>query len=239
MIPGTPILMLNGRPPVRLLERLQPGPWTGSARVGGLLPVECGAEGEAWSRPGLLAAADGGANALWRAGLPAGLVGGDLDSLLPEARAWHLSRGARLEELPDQDHNDLEKVLDLLAVMEVERCWVAGFEGGRLDMLLGLAGLLESARPRLRLLGEEQVLIPLAAGRHAFTAREGEPFSLLALAGDCVLGMEGARWSAGELRLEPGCRGVSNRATGGPLVITARRGALLLARRAPWAESAW
>jgi thiamine pyrophosphokinase len=230
------ILMLNGRPPTRLLERLRPGPGEGFATLAEPLPVEEGPEGEAWKRPGLLVAADGGANALWRAGLPAGLIVGDLDSLLEEARDWHLARGAALVESHWQENNDLEKALELL---KTERCWVAGFEGGRLDMLLGLlAHLAPEHRPRLRLLGEEQILIPLAHGTHLFSATAEEPFSLLALGGNCELELRGAHWG-GHLELEPGCRGVSNRARGGPLEIALRRGALLLARRAPWAGAAW
>jgi thiamine pyrophosphokinase len=235
---GTPLLVLNARPPVRLLERLAPGPVPGEVRCRDGLPVECGPAGESWARLGELWAADGGGNALWRAGLPARAVVGDLDSLLPEARDWHKARGARIVEQADQDCNDLEKALACLLAAGVERCWVAAFEGGRLDMLLGLSGWLHPDRqPRLRLLGEEQVVHPLTPGRHEFDLAVDEPFSLVPLAAACQVEIRGARWEGPACRIEPGCRGVSNRARGGRLLLAVAGGAPLLVRRAPWAES--
>jgi len=227
-----PLLFLNGRAPQALLERIQPAAG-GHVRLDAPLP---GVAGDGWTAPGPLWAADGGANALWRAGLPAACVVGDLDSLEPEARRWHEAHGARVEERPGQDDNDLEKALALLAAEGHRRCWVAGFEGGRLDMLLGLASLLgRDGVPALRLLGGEQILLPLAPGRHRLERPAGERFSLLCLGPTGArLDLAGARWEGRAMVLEPGCRGVSNRATGGPLLVDVTQGRLLLALPAPW-----
>jgi thiamine pyrophosphokinase len=227
-----PLLILNGRAPRALLERLLP---TGGGHVRLDLPLP-GVVGDGWTGPGPLWAADGGANSLWQAGLPATRVVGDLDSLEPEARHWHEAHGARVVEFPGQDDNDLEKALALLAAEGHHRCWVVGFEGGRLDMLLGLASLLgRGPAPALRLLGEEQILLPLATGRHVLERPAGERFSLLCLdPAGARLDLSGARWQGGGLELAPGCRGVSNRAAGGPLVVDVSRGQLLLALPAPW-----
>lgn len=234
----TPLLLLNGHTPEALLRLLHPGRTAGSVELASILPVEEGAHGEAWTRLGELWAADGGANCLSAAGLPAAVVVGDLDSLSPEARRWHGERGARLLECPGQEDNDLEKALALLAAEGHRRCWVAGFEGERLDMLLGLAGLLDpEGSPALRLLGTSQILIPLGPGEHVFPVVADEAFSLLAQPA-ARLELAGARWEGVELELGPGCRGVSNRALGGRLTLRVRSGRLLLVRRAPWSLGA-
>jgi thiamine pyrophosphokinase len=238
MLTSTPILLLNGRPPAALLRCLRAATPVGHVTLTLRLPVENGAAGEDWGRLGPLWAADGGANALPAAELPAACVVGDLDSLEPAARDWHLSHGARLLECPGQDDNDLEKALAQLAAAGHERCWVAGFEGERLDMLLGLGTLLDAAgRPALRLLGEHQILIPLGPGCHEFTALPDEFFSLLAPV-PCHLELTGARWGGADLLLGPGCRGVSNRALGGVLTLRVHSGQLLLVRSAPWGDAA-
>lgn len=191
---------------------------------------------DGWDAPGPLWAADGGANTLWRAGLPAACVVGDLDSLEPHARAWHEERGARILRQAGQEDNDLEKALSVLGAEGHQRCWVAGFEGGRLDMLLGLASLLGRSRTTaLRLLGEEQILLPLGPGRHVLERPAGERFSLLCLdPAGARLDLGGSQWNGRDMRLEPGCRGVSNRTVAGPLVVDLHQGRLLLVLPAPW-----
>jgi len=233
----TPLLLLNGRHPHALLEHLQ-GQSTSEEGFG--LPFHL-ADGPLldplWNKVGELWAADGGANALWRASLPAAAIVGDLDSLDPLARRWHEERGARVLERPDQDHNDLEKALDELAKTGHQRCWVAAFEGGRLDMVLGLSTRLAPGRtPELRLAGEEQLVLPLARGSHHFTLEEGAGFSLIAPQ-ECRLSLQGARWSHQDMRLAPGCRGISNRALGGALAILVLEGWVLLTVKAPWGHA--
>jgi len=233
MIDGTPLLVLNGHPPRALLAAL--------ANAGeawwSTLPACAGEAGAAWRRPGPVWAADGGANTLWAEGLAAAAVVGDLDSIAPAALDWHRARGARILARRDQDHNDLEKALAELAAAGAARCWVAGFEGERLDMFLGLSALLGPGRPpRLALAGEAQVVLPLAAGRQVLELGVDARFSLLALAEVCRLDLEGARWQGRDIRLEPGCGGVSNRARGA-VTVTVHRGSPLVAIRAPWAES--
>jgi thiamine pyrophosphokinase len=234
----TPLLILNGRAPLALLARLRPGAQPGWVDLPGPLPVEHGPEGSAWSQWGPLWAADGGANTLHAAALPAACVVGDLDSLTEAARLWHVRHGARLLECPEQDDNDLEKALKRLAAAGFTRCWVGGFEGDRLDMLLGLTALLDApGAPALRLLGERQILLPLAPGEHVFPIAPEEAFSLLAPMG-CRLDLAGARWGGAGLELRPGCHGVSNRALGGLLRLTVLQGRAHLVRQAPWGSDA-
>ncbi|MFA7331907.1 MAG: thiamine pyrophosphokinase [Candidatus Delongbacteria bacterium] len=234
----TPLLILNGRAPTALLARLRPAAQPGWVDLPAPLPVEMGEEGAAWTRSGPLWAADGGANTLHAAALPAACVVGDLDSLTAEARLWHVRHGARLLECPEQDDNDLEKALRHLAAAGCPRCWVGGFEGDRLDMLLGLAALLDvPGAPALRLAGEQQILLPLGPGEHVFPVAAEEAFSLLAPAG-CRLNLAGARWGGPGLELRPGCHGVSNRALGGQLRLTVLQGRVHLVRQAPWGSDA-
>jgi thiamine pyrophosphokinase len=231
--PGAaPLLVLNGRTPQALLEHLRPD---GSGHVRLDLPLP-GVVGDGWDPPGPLWAADGGANTLWNAGLPAACVVGDLDSLEPEARSWHEARGARILRQSGQDDNDLEKALSVLGAEGHPRCWVAGFEGGRLDMLLGLASMLNrTSAPALRLLGGEQILLPLQPGPHLLELPAGERFSLLCLdPAGARLDLRGSRWDGQDMTLEPGCRGVSNQTLTGPLEVDLHRGSLLLVLPAPW-----
>lgn len=232
----TPLLFLNGRAPTALLERLKAhlSPEAGEHRSlimapPSLLPA-------AWMEPGALWAADGGANLLWKAGLPAAVVVGDLDSVWPEALRWHTEQGARVLERPDQERNDLEKALDELLRAGHGGCWVAAFEGGRLDMQLGLGTWLAPGRtPLLRLAGEEQCVLRLEPGKHQLDLAPDSLFSLVALE-PCLLSLNGARWSGSDFWLEPGCHGVSNLATGHAVEIQVKEGWLLLAFSAPWSR---
>lgn len=233
---STPLLFLNGRNPAALLERLKlhvAHPDQGQRPLimapPSLLPP-------AWMEPGALWAADGGANLLWKVGLPASVVVGDLDSVLPQALRWHTEHGARLLERPDQDRNDLEKALDELQRAGHEGCWIAAFEGGRLDMQLGLGAWLAPGRkPLVSLAGEEQCVFRLDKGEHALELPLGERFSLVSMSA-CRFSLSGARWSGVDMCLEPGCHGVSNEAEGERLSIHVQEGWLLLALSAPWSR---
>lgn len=225
-MPGEcPLLVLNGR--------LEP------ALARWLVEVRAGRKPETGLGPHTvrddLLAVDGGADRLVLAGLPAAIVAGDLDSVSDEALAWHEARGARRVLLPDPDANDLEKVLALARERGARRGCVAAFEGARLDMLLGLFALLGRAdTPPLLLLGSSQIARALPPGEHAVPTAADEPFSLVAPIRAAAVELKGAVWTLDRSRpLEPGCRGVSNRATGDELLVSSDA-PLLLFRAAPW-----
>lgn len=222
-----PLLVLNGRLDPALAR------WLGEVRGGRIpdaLPAPFSAEGE-------LLAVDGGADRLRSADLPAALVAGDLDSVSAEGLAWHRNRGAAIVELSDQSANDLEKALALARSRGAERCCIAAFEGTRLDMLLGLFALLPlSGSLPLLLLGADQLARALPAGRHRLPTAPGVPFSLVAPSQAVAVTLVGARWPLeAQEPLRPGCRGVSNRATGDELLLDCD-GPLLHFSDAPWSE---
>ena len=97
-----------------------------------------------WKISSFRACADGGANRLYQAHpeLVPDLIRGDLDSLQPSVRLHYEKYGTRVEEDPDQNTNDLDKVLQWLYKQQEQQqkhfdggVIVYGAFGGRFDQV--------------------------------------------------------------------------------------------------------
>ncbi len=210
------LVILNGDPPAGLLRRIAAGR--------GLPRNICPRE-ESLPAGLHLMAADGGARALEETGLRADWIVGDLDSLNGEPLEEQRARGARLRHVPEQDRSDLVKCLETARAEGYRQIWIAGFEGSRFDMLLGLLALAPGAARwgRIHLLARSQSAVLIRPGSWSFTCAVGERFSLVAAdgrPGTCTL--EGLAWSGENLRIPPGCGGVSNRCTMELVRVTSR-----------------
>ncbi|MGH2345100.1 MAG: thiamine diphosphokinase [Chloroflexota bacterium] len=183
-----------------------------------------------------LICADGGADAVLRAGLTPDLLLGDMDSISPANLDRLRASGMRVvEHRPDKDKTDLELALDTAPAIGATRITIAGALGGdRLDHSLG--NLLLLSLPALR--GIETRMISgateaLAVWTQAtIEGRIGDYVSLFPLT-DQVLGVrtEGLRYPLrGETLLRAYTRGVSNELVCETASVSVSDGCLLAIR---------
>lgn len=192
------------------------------------------------ARPGtLVIGADGGAGRSHAAGVPVGLVVGDLDSLDPRALARLAAASAEIRRAaPDKDESDTE--LALLEALDrgLGPVVILGALGGaRLDH--ELANLLLLADPRLD--GRDVAIVDgpttvRRAGTHdgpgslVVDGRPGDLLTLLPIAGT-VEGVttHGLRYPLAAEPLPPGpARGLSNELLGTSASVVTLRGRLLV-----------
>lgn len=169
-------------------------------------------------------AADGAADALWDAGLTAGAIIGDLDSLQDES-VW-AARGVPLIRIADQETTDFSKCLDSVQA-DVSIC--VGFTGGRLDHTLAcITEISRRADRRVVLVGEADLCFVLP-GEISFDLSKGETVSLWPVAPLVVEATRGLEWDATGLAMAPDAKiGTSNRALGGEVFIRASGGPLIV-----------
>jgi thiamine pyrophosphokinase len=194
----------------------------------------------------LLIAADGGANALHRAGIAPGLVVGDLDSLDEAALAWLEAQGCAVERAPrEKDETDLELALLLALERGAATIDVLGSLGGRLDHTLAnvaMLGMRELAGRRVRLLDTTQELLALRAGEQlALAGSVGDTVSLLPLSAEAQgITIDGFLYPLHEATLRADrARGVSNVLLRPPGTVALREGALLVIHHFDAGEHQW
>ena len=173
----------------------------------------------------ILAAADGGAVQLLRAGLVPDVVIGDLDSL-PASLQRTLVHA--LVPCKTQQNNDLEKALSYLAKKGITSCALAGFAGGRVDFTFGNFLLLArmAKKMNLTLVGETWQLYALCKSR-SFTCKKGVRASLLPLTRCSGVSLEGFVYSLKNATLPVGTtRTLSNQIKATRVRVSLRRGVL-------------
>lgn len=159
------------------------------------------------------------------AGVPVSFVIGDMDSLRDREVGFPLVDAGPHDQ---QNSSDSEKAILFALERRAERIVLVGATGGRLDHTLANVGLAAKYADRAEVvladdLGELRVL----RGRHELALPAGATVSLLPLTEDAVVRTWGLQWElAGPL--EPGTRGVSNRALGGHAVIEVSAGTVAL-----------
>jgi len=182
----------------------------------------------------LLAAVDGGAEALLEAGLTPALLVGDLDSITAGTREILESAGVETVLLPTaKDETDTEAALRLVVERGADDITVYGALGGpRLDHLLGNLFLLSSpwlAPVMVRLVDDRHEAF-LAKGDASFAGEPGDTVSLLPLTPEVEdVRTEGLLYPlAGEALVQAETRGISNAMTGPMARVTHGAGVLLV-----------
>ena len=181
----------------------------------------------------LVIAADGGGDALARAGVAPHVLIGDLDSIAPAALAWAQSQGAEvLRYAAEKDETDLELALLLAAERGAQRIDVLGALGGRWDHSLANVALL--ALPEI----QGKAVRIIGVGQRAFLVRDsaviegdvGDTVSLLPIAGAAHgITTRGLRYPLREATLHfERSRGVSNVLEQTPGSVKVREGLLLV-----------
>jgi thiamine pyrophosphokinase len=185
----------------------------------------------------VLIAADGGGDALARAGVAPHVLVGDLDSIAPAALEWAQAQGAEVQRhAAEKDETDLELALLLAAERGAQRIDVLGALGGRWDHSLANVALLalpELAGRRVRLVGSGQQAF-LVRKRATIEGRAGDTISLLPLAGPAHgVTTAGLRYPlhGATLHFERS-RGVSNVLEQPPGSVTVGAGLLLVVQTA-------
>ena len=161
--------------------------------------------GGAWP----VVAADGGADAVARAGLKPALVAGDFDSI----SSPQLFSGSRVVEMPDQDRTDFSKALDLV---EAPLVIGLGLLGKRLDHTLAATNTLALAGGRAVVLLDRLDAVFFSRGVVAMDLEAGDRVSVWPLQGQAFAGSKGLVWPLDGLLLEPASvTGTSNRVAEG------------------------
>jgi len=180
----------------------------------------------------IVIAADSGLHQAALLDLEVDLIVGDLDSVDPAALEASIARGARVERHPiAKDETDLELALRAASLLHVERVFVVGGAGGRLDHFL--ANLVLLASPQLAHL-EIEALVGSARVRpiHEIAELHGKPgdlVTLLALGGPA----RGVRTTGlaypldGEDLLPGSTRGVSNELCASSATVSLSEGVVL------------
>lgn len=173
----------------------------------------------------LVAAADGGAAQLVRAGLVPDAIIGDLDSL-PVSLRRKLS--CVLVHRKTQQNNDLEKALSYLAKKGVSACTLVGFMGGRADFTFGNFLLLAkwAKKMELTLAGETWQLYALCKSR-SFACKKGVRASLLPLTRCGGVSLEGFVYPLTKATLSVGTtRTLSNQTKSARVRVSLQKGVL-------------
>ena len=191
------------------------------------------------AEPGLVVAADAGAETALAFGLTPDVVVGDLDSLDPRVAAELAGREVPIVRHPrDKDATDGELAVEYaLAHGPAEPLLLVGFLGGpRLDQLVANLELLVSLPSETMLLDErnEARLVRAGASR-SWTPEPDEVISLVPFGTDAVgVTTAGLRWPLLDARLPLGStRGVSNEPVATSVTVSLAQGRLLVTRHFP------
>ncbi len=179
----------------------------------------------------LVVAADGGLEALRRAGWPVHAVVGDMDSVAEISLAWARAQGAEILTHPARkDFTDLELVMEY-ACKQAEVVHVIMSASGRLDHTMGNLLILASDRWATAVVtaSVEGARVEVVRGLHTLSARVGETVSLLAVGEQCRVEMtSGLEYPLHDEWLDPtAARGVSNVVTAQPATIKLSEGVML------------
>ncbi len=183
---------------------------------------------------GFVVAADSGLDSCHAAGVVPDLVVGDMDSLSDPALLSAFPADRVLLFPRDKDETDTEIGLRILHERGRGDVTIAGGAGGRMDHLLGVAGLFERETPPVRwITGSEDLL--LVSGEAVFSGWSGSTVSVFPV-GDraAELHSEGLKWPLDGLELRRGYCGISNVAQADRVLVRVGIGKLLVVHSFKW-----
>jgi thiamine pyrophosphokinase len=178
--------------------------------------------------------ADGGCEAVLRAGLEPSLVVGDLDSIAPATLNALEARGIAIQRVPAwKDESDGELAVEAALGMAPDELLILGAHGGRTAMGMANLGLLRRAHARgveAQIVGRGETLRLVGPGEPlALRGLVGATFSVLPWDGSAEVGLQGTDWDHDRVILEAGtARGVSNRIRSDPAEVRVHRGLALV-----------
>jgi thiamine pyrophosphokinase len=186
----------------------------------------------------LFVCADGGANTARSHDVMPDLVIGDLDSV--NARTLRWCRWTRIVRVRRQDNTDLEKALDHLLTKGVRDVLILGAAGGRLDMTLGNLSVLWNYTSRMTITcaGDGWRAHPVV-GTLVLAARPKSTVSLVPFGACSGITLGGLKYPLRNARMRIGEIGVSNVAVRAQVMVTVKRGRMLVLvdDDRPWSAS--
>jgi len=181
----------------------------------------------------LFVCADGGANTAAKMGLKPDAIVGDMDSI-------HAKTLARFPRIPrhedfDEHSTDLEKAIAWTIKQRCEHIVVVGAAGKRLDHTIGNLGVLPKFSPDAIITLIDDMGEMVYVGReHRFEAPLHTVVSLLPLSRCEGVTTKGLEYALENEALELGVReGTSNVVVANPVIITVKKGNLLLYKHFP------
>jgi thiamine pyrophosphokinase len=180
-------------------------------------------------RADLVVAADGGINRAVDAGIPVDWLVGDLDGSLP-VNIERMRRG-RVRRILDPYSTDLEKVMRFLERRRMDRVYIVGAIGARLDHTMGTMAVLLEWGDRLGVrVVDEHFTTTLVSRRASFRAPRGTMVSLIAPGGASGVTTTGLRYDLRDHALPFSSIGIHNEVRKSPVTVAVREGRLLLMR---------
>ncbi len=179
---------------------------------------------------GLIVCADGGANLARKLRIRPDVILGDMDSVLPAAKAYF--RGVPFLLIPDQESTDLEKAIDFCIRRHIVSAHLIAVTGDRLDHTTGSLGCFKRFGARIALtISDTAGTVSMIRGSVTIAARRGERLSLIPLERCTGVTTRNLAYPLRNETLELGVReGISNEVTAGRVGISVRSGILLLYR---------
>lgn len=179
-----------------------------------------------------LICADGGAEKARELGLIPDLIVGDLDSVTTGTLEHFHSVGVKIEPIPDQENNDLEKCIRLLIRNDWRQFILTGFTGRRDDQTIAtlqIAGKYMS-RAQFLIYTETAEIYLLNKGNWLFETASGQVISLFGFPRARQVTTAGLQFPLQAENLDRGSRGLSNVANGSAVQINFSGGHLLVVK---------
>lgn len=178
----------------------------------------------------IIICADGGANHARNLHITPDVILGDLDSITASTKKYF--RHIPTLFIGDQNSADLEKAIELCLRLFITHADIIGATGTRVDHTTGSLGCFKKYGAKIDLtIIDTTATISLVKKHVHLKTRSGEKISLIPL--DRCMGVTtaGLRYSLRDEALELGVReGISNEATGKNVVISVKKGSLLVYR---------
>ncbi len=177
----------------------------------------------------VVVALDGAANRLMELDFIPDVIIGDLDSISPSVLEKCTSNGVQIIRIPSQEQSDISKGLNWVQQEQPNaRIDVIGIEIGRYDHHLAAYSALFECQSKATILLDGWTAKRVDSNPTAFTVKPNAIISLIALGRVQGVTLEGCQYPLEDATLVTGTQGVSNKAIGTEIIVSAQSGDLLL-----------